>query len=100
MKEEIIQEIETIDRAAEEMAASVLKYPQLRSSLEKGREDLEHRLLELADELERIDPAAYATVADQVSEAILDLAFVDMDSDMVSFRLGRLMEQQKTEDGD
>ena len=100
MAERIIQEINDIDRNAEELAELVLKNPLLRNSLEKGAEELEERLLDLADELEKIDSAAYARVADQVSEALLDLDFVQMETDMVSFRLGQVIEQQKSEDWD
>ena len=100
MSEKLIQEINAIDRNAEEMAESVLKNPLLRSDLGEKSNMLEERLLDLADELEKIYPAAYETVADQVSEALLDLDFVQMETDMVSFRLGQVIEQQRSEDRD
>jgi hypothetical protein len=99
MSGKIIQEIKSIDRNAEEMAESVLRNPLLRTRLGKGSEALEERLLDLADELEKIDPAAYAAVADQVSDALLDLEFVQTETDMVSLRLGQIMEQ-RSEDRD
>ena len=49
----------------------------------------------MVKELERIDPAACKMMADHISEALLDLAFVQMDSDMVSLRLGRVIEQER-----
>lgn len=100
MSEKLIQELNAIDRNAEEMAESVLKNPLLRKGLEKKSEILEERLLYLAEELERIDPAAYKMTADQVSEALLDLAFVQMDTESVSLRLGQVVEQQRLEDRD
>ena len=59
---------------------------------------MEDRLMYLADELERIDPVLYKTVADQVSESLLDLMFVQMETDMISLRLGQVMEQQRLKD--
>ena len=100
MSEKLIQELNAIDRNAEEMAESVLKNPLLRSDLGKKSEILEERLLYLAEELERIDSAAYGMKADQVSEALLDLAFVQMDTDSVSLRLGQVIEQQRLKDRD
>jgi hypothetical protein len=82
------------------MAQLVLKNPLLRTSLRKGSETLEVRLLDLADELERIDPVSYETVTDQISESLLDLDFVQMETDMLSFRLGQVIEQQKSEHRD
>ncbi len=82
------------------MAQLVLKNPLLRTSLRKGSETLEVRLLDLADELERIDPVSYETVTEQVSESLLDLDFVQMETDILSFRLGQVIEQQKSEHRD
>jgi hypothetical protein len=82
------------------MAQLVLKNPLLRTSLRKGSETLEVRLLDLADELERIDPVSYETVTDQISESLLDLDFVQMETDILSFRLGQVIEQQKSEHRD
>jgi hypothetical protein len=82
------------------MSQLVLKNPLLRTSLRKGSETLEVRLLDLADELERIDPVSYETVTDQISESLLDLDFVQMETDMLSFRLGQVIEQQKSEHRD
>ena len=95
MSEKLIQEIKAIDRDAEDMAESVFKNPLLRSELEKKSEILEDRLLSLVKELEGTDPAACKMMADQISESLLDLAFVQMDSDMVSLRLGQVIEQER-----
>ena len=100
MPNKLIQEIVAIDDVAEEMAISVLKNTQLRSDLEKKSQALEKRLLYLADELERIDPSAYETMANQVSEALLDLAFVQIDTDLISLRLNQVIEQQRSKDRD
>jgi hypothetical protein len=93
--EKLVQEILSIDRKAEDMAESVIKAPSLRKKLGSESETMEKRLMYLADELERIDPAAYNTVADQVSESLLDLMFVQMETDMISLRLGQAMEQYR-----
>lgn len=95
MAEIIIQEILSIDRKAEDMAGSILKDPSLRTEFESESKTLEDRLMYLADELERIDPDAYNKVADQVSESLLDLFFVQVETDTVSLRLGQVMEQQR-----
>jgi len=100
MSEKLIQELNAIDRNAEEMAESVFKNPPLRSDLGEKSAILAERLLYLADELEKIDPAAYEMMADQVSEALLDLDFVQMETDMVSLRLGQVIEQQRSGDQD
>ena len=93
--EKLVQEILSIDRKAEDMAESVLKAPSLRKQFRSESEILDDRLVYLADELKRIDPVAYDTVADQVSESLLDLEFVQMETGMVSLRLAQVMEQQR-----
>lgn len=95
MSEKLVQEIISIDRKAEDMAESILKDPTLRKQCKSESAIMEDRLIYLADELERIDPDAYETVADQVSESLLDLMFVQMETDMISLRLGQVMEQQR-----
>ena len=95
MPEKLVQEILSIDRKAEDMAESVFNDPSLRKQFASESETMEDRLLYLADELERIDPAAYSTAADQISESLLDLMFVQMETDMISLRLAQVMEQQR-----
>ena len=95
MPENLVQEILAIDRKAEDMAESVLKDPSIRKQFGSESETMEDRLIYLADELERIDLVAYNTVADQVSESLLDLFFIQVETDMVSLRLGQVMEQQR-----
>ena len=98
MSEKLIKELHAIDRKAEEMATSVLKNPLLRGVLGEKSEILEERLLCLAEELERLDSAAYEIAADQVSEALLDLVFVQMETNEVSLRLGQVIEQKRLKD--
>ena len=93
--EKLVQEILSIDRKAEDMAESVYKDPSLRMQLGSESETMEDRLMYLADELNRTDPVAYNTVVDQVSESLLDLMFVQMETDMISLRLGQVIEQQR-----
>jgi hypothetical protein len=95
MPEELIREIHSIDGKAVDMAESVLRDPSLRNEFDTESKTLEERLMYLADELERIDSAAYETVADRVSEALLDLVFVQTETDMVSLRLGQVIDQQR-----
>ena len=95
MPEKLVHEILSIDKKAEEMAESVLRDPSLRKQFVSESETMEDRLMYLADELEKIDPVLYKTVADQVSESLLDLMFVQMETDMISLRLGQVMEQQR-----
>jgi len=95
MSDKLIKEINAIDKNAEEMATSVLNNPSLRSVFEKESERLEERLLYLAEELEKLDPAAYKLAADQISESLLDLTFIQMETDFVSLRLGQVIEQKR-----
>lgn len=93
--EKLVQEILSIDRKVEDMAGSVLKDPSLRNQFGTESEILDDRLMYLADELKKIDPAVYRSVTEQISESLLDLDFVRMETDMISLRLGQVMEQQR-----
>jgi hypothetical protein len=89
----LLKEINSIGDKALEMAESVLENPALRDVLGKEGKTLEKRLFHLAEELERTDPPAYKLNSDQVSESLLDLLFVQMDSESISLRLSRIIEQ-------
>ena len=91
--EKLVQEILSIDRKAEDMAETVLRDPSLRKQFESGSITIADRLIYLADKLKKIDPVAYESVADQVSESILDLEFVEMETGMISLRLAQVKEQ-------
>ena len=95
MPDKLVQEILSINRKAEDMAESVFRDPSLRKQFGSESETMEDRLMYLADELERIDPVLYKKVADKVSESLLDLMFVQVETDMISLRLGQIMEQQR-----
>ena len=95
MKEKLIQEILSIDRKVVDMTESVLRDPSLRKQFESESRTIADRLKYLADELERIDPVAYQSVSDPISESIEDLWFIEEDSGATSFRLAQVKQQMR-----
>ena len=95
MIESLIEELEDIDRQALEMVTTVVQHPALRSKLAEGAKLLSKRLLEIVNELKNNHPDTYQERADQISESILDLNFVEMDSVITSLRLGRYIDLLK-----
>jgi hypothetical protein len=87
--EKLLEEIQTIDKQALEMAELVLENPVLRHSLAPQGAALRARLLVIADALKSTDPNLYRQWTEKISESILDLNFVERDLDSVSLRLGR-----------
>jgi len=95
MEQELIAELEAIDSQAFAMALSVFKNPELRSELAEKASLLSHRLNFIFEELKRKDLKAYLERSEIISEATLDLNFVEMDIDAVSLRLGTVIETEK-----
>jgi hypothetical protein len=95
MPEAIVEELEDIVRQSFDLAVTVAHHPALRSRLGEGVKLLKARLLEIADELKNTDAATYKERSEQISDSILDLNFVEMETDIMSFRLARLLEVEK-----
>jgi hypothetical protein len=92
--EVLIAELDDIDRQALDLAVTVAQHPALRFGLGAGVKLLKKRLLEIAEELKNTDPATYEGRSDQISESILDLNFVETDSDITSLRLAQSIEAE------
>jgi hypothetical protein len=80
-----------LDRRALEMARIVSRDPAQRVALKVEAAELMRQLDRLAEELEKNHPDLYGQLSDLVSESILDLSFVELDSDQVSLRLGEYL---------
>lgn len=96
--QKIVEEIQTIDKHAFEMALLVLKNPVLRHSLASQATAMSERLKVIADALKNMDPKIYQEKVDPISESLLDLIFVAKDLDIVSLRLGEMIEGEKSRD--
>jgi hypothetical protein len=96
--EKFVEEIQNIDKQAFKMAVLVLKNPVLRHSLTNQATVICDRLQIIADALKSIDPKAYQEWSDQISESILDLSFVETELDIVSLRLGQVIEKERLRD--
>ena len=86
----VVEEIAEIDRRSFEMASQAAQQPDIRSELAPEARQLADQLAELSKTLKRSDPPVHAAVKMQVSEATLDLLFVQTGTPVYSLRLGRL----------
>ena len=93
--EDLIKEIVTIDERAWELALSVHKDTSLRDSVKKEAEELQNRLLDLANMLEKAGPV-YPNIKKIISESILDLDFVAREGRFASLRLGHLIRREQS----
>ena len=87
----ILKEIYQIDSRAFEMAIRVAQSPKDREKMSDEATELINRLDSLAKKLEVEKPDLYNEVTDQISESLLDLSFVEMESDIISLRLGNYL---------
>jgi len=87
----ILKEIYQIDIRSFDMAKRVTQSPKEREKLRDEATELINRLDSLADKLEAEKPYLYNKVTDQISESLLDLSFIEMESDMLSLRLGKYL---------
>ncbi len=87
----ILEEIYQIDIRSFDMAKRVAQNPKDREKLRDEATGLINRLDSLADKLEAEKPNLYNEVTDQISESLLDLSFVETESDVLSLRLGNYL---------
>jgi len=88
--DKLIEELKAISKWAFGMALSAHEDPALRTQLTGEAHLLKNRLLDIAKELKRIDPAAHQQWFHLISESFLDLQFIEEETGAVSLRLGDL----------
>lgn len=93
--DQLVEEIETINKQAFRMAVSVHEDPSLRSQLTAEASLLQKQLLSIAEELERIDPDTKKRWFHPISESILDLDFVSAETGITSLRPGDIIKWGK-----
>ena len=93
--ENLINEIDVINKHALEMALSVHKNPSMRTIIKNKAKELSDRLHVLASELEQAGQDHYATRSHIISESILDLCYAIEDGPIVSLRLGHEIKRDK-----
>jgi hypothetical protein len=91
VKPTILEELTRVDRRAFELAELVARDPEQRAQVEDEASRLSDRLDLLADKLEAEHADLYEQWSDRISEAYLDLSYVESDSDHVSLRLGDIL---------
>ena len=89
--DKLIEEFEMIDRQSFVMARSIHKEPALRTSSAEKARLLRKRLLNIAEELERIDSKVHKQWFHRISESLLDLDFAMADSSITGLRLGDII---------
>lgn len=89
--DKLVVELSVIDKKAFGMALSVHKDPTLRPQLGEEARLMRNRLLDIAEELERIDPETEKRWFHPISESILDLDFLVADKGTTSLRLGDII---------
>jgi len=89
--DKLIEELEMINKQSFGMARSIHKEPALRTQSAAKAHLLRKRLLDIAEEFERIDPAKHREWFHRISESLLDLDFVVADRGMTSLRLGDII---------
>jgi predicted ATPase len=90
-------EIEAISTQAFDLAETVAQDPGRRAELHATAESLREKLKQLATELRAKDPEAYEQVSDTVSEALLDLKYVIRETEGVSLRLNKVIQDQRAD---
>jgi len=87
----LVEELDTINKQAFRMAVSVHKNSSLRSQLDEEAHLLQKRLLDISEELERIDPDTEKRWSHLISESVLDLNFVMAEKGITGLRLGDMI---------
>ncbi len=89
--DKLIEKLEMINKQSFGMACSIHKEPALRTQSAEKACLLRKRLLDVAEEIEQIDPTVHKQWFHRISESLLDLNFVVADSGMTSLRLGDII---------
>jgi hypothetical protein len=91
----ILEEIKDIDQQAFELASNVMEHSNLRSVFANQATLLIDSLLALAKQLEKTNPVLYKQNLDLISEALLDLEYIQADSPNLSQRLVAVQDSLK-----
>ncbi len=89
--DQLVEELERINKRGFQMACSVHEDSSLRPQLTEEASILKRRLLDIAEEIEHIDPSIHKMWFHRISECLLDLNFVVAESGMTSLRLGDII---------
>jgi hypothetical protein len=95
MFKSFLDKLNDIDKQAFEIAQTVLQHPDFRSLYLESLQLLRRQFSEAIKELEQNWPEIYRKVNDQLSEILLDLNFVENESNDMSLRISALVEQKK-----
>ena len=87
----IVKELNQLDHRSFEMARLIAQSNKERSDLREEVLEIINRLDSLAEKIETEQPGLYDKVADQISESLLDLSYVELETDMLSLRLGEFL---------
>ncbi len=82
-----LEELSELEKKAFEMAVQVLNDPSNRKGLEKEAEQMLASLDHLAEVIDNEDPELVGDLPEKISEATLDLLFVQADTGLKSLRL-------------
>jgi len=91
----ILENINDINRQAFELASNVLEYSNLRPVFVNQASVLTDSLLSLAKQLEKNNPVLYKKNLDLITEALQDLEYVQTDSANMSQRLAVVLDSLK-----
>lgn len=89
------EEVRKINLWAFAMAELVLRDSSLRSHLCLPAAQRKKRLIGIAEEIKAGNPTLHRSLSQSISESILDLTFIETDSDSISLRLGPIAELEK-----
>jgi hypothetical protein len=92
---DLVEELCAINRQAFKMALSIHEDPSLRVQFGEKARCLKRRLIDILEELERIDPAMRRQWIHPISESILDCNFAVEEGDVTSLRLGDIIKWRK-----
>jgi hypothetical protein len=89
--DKLVEELEAMNKRTFGMALSVHEDPSLRPQLAEEARLLRKRLLDIAEDLERIDTDTRKRWFHPISESFLDLDFVVADRGITRLRLGDII---------
>lgn len=94
MAQSLVEELDTIDNQAYQMATSIVTKQQRREDLTQEAVQLRERFKQIVAQLRSSWPELYESRSEQISETSLDLKFVVAEQKLVSLRLNHLIQGQ------
>jgi hypothetical protein len=92
---ELIDEIESIDGQAYNLAMIAAQHPALRDRMTETVKALREQLHEAAAELQNASIIIYQSLSEQISMVLLDLDFAEVETDKMSPRLLEFIEAER-----